>query len=166
MLAGSIPDFYRGQGHVALFNHSCYNTCEMINKVIIDQIKKAAKDEPQILSVYIFGSYAKGVAKKGSDFDIAFVVKDKKTFSDDEAYAILRPTSFPADVDFMVVDKGTNSLLLFEIISFGKRIYEKSEEEALTFEAYVLKTYYDTAHIRNIYYQYLKDKFPPRQYVS
>lgn len=138
----------------------------MINKVIIDQIKKAAKEEPQILSIYIFGSYAKGSAKKGSDFDIAFVVKEKGTFSDDKAYKILRPISFPADVDFVVVDKDTSSLLLFEIISFGKRIYEKSEEEALAFEASVLKTYYDTAHIRNIYYQYLKEKFPPKRYAN
>lgn len=126
---------------------------------IISHIQKVLKKEPRILACYIFGSYAKGIYNKESDFDIAFVVENKKVITDDVVYELLKDVSFPKDPDISIVDKTSSPIFLFQIIKSGTRIYVKDEYEANAFEAYILRYYYDTQHLRNIYNYYLKEKF-------
>lgn len=131
----------------------------MLDSYLISQIQTALEKEPNILVVYVFGSFVKGEETLESDFDIAFVVKDKKITTDEKIYKLIKDIHFPKDLDISVIDKSSSPLLLFQIISTGKRIYEKNENLTNSFEAYVLNTYYDTQHLRNIYYQYLKNKY-------
>lgn len=131
----------------------------MINDSLISEIKNKIKNEPDIMACYIFGSYQKDYISKESDFDIAFVVKDKKIMNEKRIYELIRNIRFPKDLDISVVDRKSSPLFLFQIISSGKRIYAKDENQANSFEAFVLNNYYDTQHMRNIYYNYLKDKF-------
>ena len=117
--------------------------------------------DPNIISAYVLGSYVKGQDRLDSDFDLAVVVKRKHEHSDEQIYQLIKDLSFPKNLDLSVVDKTSSPLFLFQIISTGKRIYASSLVVATRFEAFVLHHYYDTAHIRNIYYSYLKQKFPP-----
>lgn len=126
---------------------------------IISDIQKALKKEPRILSAYVFGSYAKGIYNKESDFDIAIVVANKKLITEDAAYELLKDIPFPKDPDISIVDKTSSPIFLFQIIKSGARIYARDENRANAFEAYVLRYYYDTQHLRNIYNYYLKEKF-------
>lgn len=126
---------------------------------IISDIQKVLKKEPRILATYIFGSYAKGIANKESDFDIAVVVENKKSISESAAYELLKDIPFPKDPDISIVDKTSSPIFLFQIIKSGAKIYTKDENKTDAFEAYVLKYYYDTQHLRNIYNYYLKEKF-------
>lgn len=126
---------------------------------IISDIQKVLKKEPRILATYIFGSYAKGVYNKESDFDIAIVVENKKLIIEDLVYDLLKDINFPKDPDISIVDKTTSPIFLFQIIKSGTKIYTKDENKADAFEAYVLRYYYDTQHLRNIYNYYLKEKF-------
>ena len=131
----------------------------MLDKNLILQIQNALKKEQNILAVYVFGSLIKGDETRESDFDIAFVVRNKKDTTDKKIYEFIKDIHFPKDLDISVVDKSSSPLFLFQIVSTGKRIYEKSENLANSFEAYILNNYYDTQHLRNIYYKYLKSKF-------
>lgn len=126
---------------------------------IISDIQKALRKELRILAVYIFGSYAKGTYNKESDFDIAFVAEDKRTITDDAVYELIKDIPFPKNPDISVVDKTSSPIFLFQIINSGTRIYAKDEHKANAFEAYILRYYYDTQHLRNIYNYYLKEKF-------
>lgn len=126
---------------------------------IISDIQKVLKKESQILAAYIFGSYAKGIANKESDFDIAVVVANKKLITEDVVYELLKDISFPKEPDISVVDKTSSPIFLFQIIKSGTKIYTKDENKADAFEAYVLRYYYDTQHLRNIYNYYLNEKF-------
>lgn len=126
---------------------------------IISHIQKVLRKEPRILAAYIFGSYVKGIDNKESDFDIAFVVGNKKLITDDTVYELLKDIAFPKDPDISIVDKTSSPILLFQIIKSGTRIYTKDENKANAFEAYILRYYYDTQHLRNIYNYYLKEKF-------
>jgi len=128
----------------------------MLAKKIIKQIQKQIQKQPEVLAVYCFGSFSKRKITKESDLDLAFVMS--KTTTPDKIYNLIREISFPKDIDVSVVNKSSSPLFLYEIIS-GKRLYTTNEMVAEGFEAYVLKNYYDNAHIRNIYYHYLKDKF-------
>lgn len=131
----------------------------MIKQQLIFEIYESLKKDRAIMACYIFGSYIKGSANVESDLDIAFVVKNKKDISEKEIYDLIKDLHFPKDLDISVVDKKSSPLFLFQIISTGERIYAKNEEDIEYFESYVLKNYYDTQHMRNIYYGYLKDKY-------
>lgn len=131
----------------------------MKNVKIISDIQETLKKEPRILAAYIFGSYAKGISNKESDFDIAFVVANKKVITDDVVYELLKDIPFPKDPDISIVNKTSSPIFLFQIIKSGTRIYAKDENKANAFEAYILRYYYDTQHLRNIYNYYLKEKF-------
>ncbi len=132
----------------------------MINKSLIGQIADSLSKTPKMKLAYALGSVVKGREKDDSDFDLVVVVEDKDRADYNAVYKLVSGLSFPKDLDLSVVDKKSSPLFLFQIVSTGKCVFKISEEEKVLFEAYVLKNYYDNAHLRNIYYSYLKDKFP------
>lgn len=137
----------------------------MTNQILFDQIAQVLQLDPQVISAYVLGSYVKGQNRPGSDFDLAVIVKRKHEHSDAQIYQLIKDLNFPQNLDLSVVDNTGSPLFLFQIISTGKRVYQASPIESAKFEAFVLHHYYDTAHIRNIYYSYLQQKFPS-EYAS
>lgn len=131
----------------------------MISQQLKDVIKQALISYPNLLGVYVLGSYFKGQVTKDSDFDLAVVVKKKTSQDEKEIYKLLYPISFPKNLDLSVVDKSSSPLFLFQIISTGGCLFAISEKDRVEFEAFVMQAYYDNAHIRNIYYSYLNNKF-------
>lgn len=132
----------------------------MINNKLVTQIHEALSKEPRIKLAYVLGSIISGRVKADSDFDLVVVVDDATKINYDQIYQLISNLKFPKDLDLSIVDKNSSPLFLFQIISTGKCVYQRSEEERVFFEADVLKIYYDTTHLRNIYHSYLKDKFP------
>lgn len=132
----------------------------MVNERLTSQIYTALSKESKIILAYILGSVVRGRAGVDSDFDLAIVVEDIKKIDYKYVYELVFPIKLPKDLDLSVVDKSSSPLFLFQIISTGKCVYQKSGQEKVLFEAFVLRNYYDTSYIRNIYYSYLKDKFP------
>lgn len=124
------------------------------------QIEQALSDKPEILGAYVLGSIVSGKTHKESDFDLAVVVNNKEKITDNQIYDLLFHIKFPKDLDLSVIDKSSSPLFLFQVISRGKCIYFRSKNEQVEFEGFVAKNYYDTAHIRNIYYSTLHHKFP------
>lgn len=137
----------------------------MVTPKFIEQIKLAVEKEPEIIAVYVFGSAVKRYMGAESDLDIALVVKHKNSISEDKLYHLIQHIHFPKEPDLSIVDLHSSPLFLYQIISSGKRIYAHDELEANIFESNVLKRYYDTAHLRSIYYHYLKDKFSQPLYA-
>lgn len=132
----------------------------MIDKKLIFQIQKALSKEPKIKLAYVLGSVISGREKAESDFDLAVVVKDAVKISHDQIYQLIADLNFPKDLDLSIVDKNSSPLFLFQITSTGKCIYQKSNEEKVVFESFVMENYYDTHHLRNIYSSYLRERFP------
>lgn len=132
----------------------------MVDRNLILQIREALQKVPYILAAYVIGSSTTDVFTKESDFDIVIVMENRDTASVDVVYKLLSHIHYPRDLDLSIVDSHSSPLFLFQIVSTGDRIYSRSEVEAAYFEANVLKTYYDTSHLRNIYFSYLRNKFP------
>ncbi len=132
----------------------------MIDKKLISEIHKALSKEPKVKLTYVLGSVVSGRMKKDSDFDLVIVVDNKNEINFDHVYQLIFDLNFPKDLDLSIVDKASSPLFLFQITSTGVCIYKQSEKERVSFEAFVLKNYYDNAHLRKIYYSYLKQKFP------
>lgn len=132
----------------------------MSDKQLISEIQKCLSKNPKIISAYILGSYISGKTSSDSDFDLAVVVENKTDITEDQVYDLISQIRFPKDLDLSLVDKNSSPIFLFQIISTGKCVYQRYQDKKVDFEAFVLRKYYDTQHIRNIYYSYLKSKFP------
>ena len=137
----------------------------MVDNKIIQKLRRVFSQNPNIVSAYVFGTYATDKAKIESDFDLAVVVRDVKKTPLKKVYSLIEHLSFPKDLDLSVVDHSSSPLLLNEIVKNGKRIYMQDTMQSIDFEAYVLYKYYDTAHIRNIYFSYLSEKFNQKRYA-
>lgn len=131
----------------------------MISTGLISQIQKALQKEAGILAAYVIGSQVGEKARQESDFDLAVVVENKKLLNEDKIYELIRHLEFPKDLDLSVVDRSSSPLFLFQVISHGQKIYSQDPLKTASFEAFVLHYYYDTQHLRDIYYQSLKHKF-------
>lgn len=131
----------------------------MINNELVTQIKKALGKEPRIIGAYVVGSMISGRETMESDFDLAIIVDKKRESDTDKVYDRIRDINFPKDLDLSVVDTSSSPLFLFQIISRGQRVYQRNNLDVVAFEAFVLHNYYDTQHIRDIYYESLKNKF-------
>lgn len=128
------------------------------------EISRAFGGEAEVVGAYLAGSFVRGEARPESDVDLVVAVKRKQADTASRIYSLIKEIEFPKDLDLTVVDKKSSPLFLFQVVSKGKRIYKS---KGLTeFEAEVLRGYYDTAHLRNIYFSYLKDKFPSRTYAN
>ncbi|MBI3558842.1 nucleotidyltransferase domain-containing protein, partial [Candidatus Gottesmanbacteria bacterium] len=123
------------------------------------KIKQALEKEPRVIGAYVVGSVVQGQETAESDFDLAVVVDNKKMLDENKVYNLTKDINFPKDLDLSVVDQSSSPLFLFQIISKGQRIYEKNSADVVAFEAFTLHNYYDTQHLRNIYYESLKPKF-------
>lgn len=116
------------------------------------QLQTALAKNKNIVSAYIFGS----INNAESDFDLAVMAKN---LSENEVYDLIKRIKFPRNLDLSVVNKKSSPLFLFQIISTGKRVFEKSFDEAIAFEDFMLCNYYDTQRLRDLNYFYLKQKF-------
>jgi predicted nucleotidyltransferase len=126
---------------------------------LLQQLKKIFKKNSHVLAVYLIGSYANKTVKPDSDFDLVVIVDNSKTVDFDQIYTSIQHLKFPKNLDLSVIDHNSSPLFLFETVSRGIKIYERNIHENANYEAGVLHRYYDTQHIRNIYYSYLKNKF-------
>ena len=127
----------------------------LMNQILKKRLADIFRSKKGISAAYLIGSYSKGKERSDSDFDLAVLVDDKKVLGDEKVYEYIRHLPFPKDLDLSVVDRKSSPLFLFEIIRG-----ERNNEEMADFEAKVLHKYYDTGHLRKIYYSYLTDKFP------
>lgn len=131
----------------------------MITNELVIKIKQALEKEPQIIGAYVVGSVVRGRETAESDFDLAVIVNSKKSLDENKIYDLIKDINFPKDLDLSIIDQGSSPLFLFQIISRGQRVYERNKIDVMAFEAFVLHNYYDTQHLRNIYYESLKPKF-------
>ena len=122
-------------------------------------IAKMFAIDSRIHAAYVIGSSVRGDVSPESDFDLAVVVQNIHSMTQDHVYELIRHISFPRDLDLSVVDSTSSPLFLFHIVRDGEVIYEASRQARVQFEAHALHTYYDTAHLRGIYARYLPERF-------
>jgi predicted nucleotidyltransferase len=107
-------------------------------KIVIEALVNIV---PDLKGVYLFGSRADGSARPDSDFDFAFL--NTGTRLSDLAVHSLRlalATSLDADVDLVDL-RAASTVLQFQIISKGRRIYSSDDSFCDTFDLFVYSSY-------------------------
>jgi hypothetical protein len=114
---------------------------------ITEKISKILSKERDILFAYIFGSYARGEARKESDIDIAIFLKDSDIGKEDPYFEVnlaleIEKETGLKNVEIVIID---NKPLRFlnQVLRYGKLIFSRDEKKRLKFETFITKSYID-----------------------
>lgn len=116
---------------------------------------------PEIRLAYLFGSVARGAGRPNSDIDIAILCTSQCTarflddLSEDLSAALHRPVDL---VDLSVAPP----LLAQEVVSAGTCVLACDVDERVAFETHTLHRYVDTAHLRRIQHEALRERIERR----
>lgn len=103
------------------------------------QILLAAR--PDIKGIYLFGSRADGTASPGSDYDFAFLTPGK-TMSVHAVHQLRLSLATMLDADVDLIDlQEASTVLQFQIISKGLRIFSSDDLFCDTFDVFVFSSY-------------------------
>lgn len=121
------------------------------------KIRKYFKKQPTVAAVYLYGSFAKGEAKKDSDIDLGIVFLRKKKREQpfllpqlvfaDELTKILKRKVEIQDLDDCSLS------FAYRVISEGKVLVGKEASRRVEFEVDVMRRYFD---LQNFYQEYEK----------
>ena len=108
----------------------------MNNRNLHNQIREYFKDCPEVLAVYLFGSFAKGTEKRDSDIDLGIVLKDKFISNENEIhrnYLIGLTRQLKMDIHLVFMNNAGEGILS-QIFKYGKCIVNNSLEELIIFK--------------------------------
>ena len=96
----------------------------------------------QIEAVYLFGSYASGRAKKGSDVDLVILAKQKTDF--DFLFDLSSKLSGLLNLEVEVQDLNRISLpFAFRVVSTGQILLGQNSSQRVVFETNLFNRYFD-----------------------
>lgn len=130
-----------------------------INSENLAKIKKYFQQKPGAVAVYLYGSFARGEAKKSSDVDLGVVFtkkrKKEKPFSllqlvfSDELTKILKRKIEVQDLSVCRID------FAHRVLSEGRLVYSGDEKRRIEFEEKVFRVFFDLKPSFDEYYYYL-----------
>ncbi len=121
-----------------------------------EQIKSFC-EENDIELLIIFGSQASGKITPVSDIDVAVKLAKGVEASKLELIYQLDSLLNGKDIDLVILTDNTDPLLLYEIFSNGKLLYEKSPGIFDAGRLRAWKLYIDTEKLRMVQKKYLKE---------
>ena len=110
--------------------------------------------EFNISLIYIFGSYAKGTNRKDSDIDIAVLINGEiDPYTQLNILGTLVDIFRTENIDLVILNNA-NEVLKFQVIKYGKVVYEESQLSRVLFETRAASEYMDMEYFRNIQWEY------------
>jgi len=102
------------------------------------------KKKPEVIAVYLFGSYAEGMARPDSDVDIAVIIEPLPADTLEYRMKIMEDTRklIKIETEIVILNESPR-LLQFQVIQKGRVLYEKSADQRALFEMGTAGRYYD-----------------------
>ncbi len=115
-----------------------------------DRLCRRLSDDLRVQAIYLFGSAAGGETHPGSDVDLAVWTGGEMSLGDElRLRAIAVEELRRDDVDFVILDQAP-PLLQYEIVTRGRRLFARDAAAADLFEHRSIMRFMDTAHLRRI----------------
>lgn len=129
------------------------------------KIRNYFAGQKDVLAVYVYGSFAKGTARKQSDLDIAVLFTSKIDLYNrlGGLYSEFPKLSISAEPEVRNISLDDSPVYLMNVIS-GQLIYSKDEIKRIRFEVAILNEFYDTQRLRNIKHFYTKKRLQEGTY--
>lgn len=125
---------------------------------IVEKIMDCLAADGRVKFAYLFGSVARGTTGPLSDIDIAVYLDgriDRFNYKLKLMESLARAMK-TENFDLVVLNDAT-PLLGYEIIRSGV-VLKENRSKRILFETRVMREYLDTAYLRDVRCQYLKDK--------
>ena len=106
---------------------------------------------------YLFGSLARGEARRGSDLDLAVLFTGPPSPARIAEIVVALERATGRSVDLVVLNSAP-PLLTHEVVSTGRLLVCRDDGERAAFEALAMIRYLDTGHLRRIQHQYLRER--------
>lgn len=110
------------------------------------EIIETFQRHPEVIAVYLFGSYASGRQLEGSDLDVAVLlatpVKGKELHDLEMTYFRELSERIPKNLDIVILNRA-GEILTHEILTKGKLVYERDRDKRVEFEARRIVDYLD-----------------------
>ena len=120
---------------------------------------------PEVRLAYLFGSVAEGRETTASDVDVSVLVPEATDFlALDKLQADLERT-LRRRVDLVDLRKAP-PLLAHHIISRGRLLLCRDEDERVAIVTSIMAKYLDTAYLRKVQYEYLRERAEARHAAS
>ncbi len=124
------------------------DTISIIGNILRKQIAKM-QGETSIVSVYLFGSFLSGNAKKRSDIDLAFLL-DEKVYKSDPIIAMAPAhliaahvgVEFNKETDVSILNSSSLEIA-YEVITRGKCLFELDPDMRMEYELKIKGMYFD-----------------------
>ena len=113
---------------------------------------------PGVAAVYLYGSQAKGVAKRDSDIDLAVLTTDKSRYTGLNSPQILFTQELSKTLDKKVEVQDLKTVRIdfaHRVLTEGKLLHSNNERERVAFEERVFRVYFDMKPAIDEYYKYL-----------
>lgn len=129
-------------------------------RLFLKPVEDVFKNLP-VKACYLYGSQTGKYTDEKSDYDLAVFVEDKNKLSYRDLLSKIGANFINQEkLHLTVVDlTHTSPILLFQIISKGRLIYEAIPEKQIKLEADIMKIYFDDKHRQQVYYQQLKKQY-------
>jgi len=116
----------------------------------IKRLQNYFAGQKDVLAVYLYGSFAKGMTHKRSDLDIAVLFNTSiKTYDRlGEIINALYDLKLPGEPDVRNIDLDDSPVYLMNVIQ-GQLIYSRDEIKRTHFEVAILNEFYDTQRLRD-----------------
>ena len=137
----------------------------MLDQKTLIQLKKALSKQP-IKIAYLYGSYARGQETPKSDIDIAVVLESESKIADYEISVNLQNEvkTGTSEIEVREIKSDTEPVFLRSVLKDRIVLFAKNEKERVNFETRAMKKFFDTQHLRNLNYYYLKKSIKEGSY--
>ncbi len=137
----------------------------MKTNINAQKLAQLLKQYPGIIAAYLIGSVAEGRERQDSDLDIVLLAEknfDLNLFG--PLYQKINSLVGHPNLDLrIVIPEKTDPLFLFQLLG-GKLLYARNQKELISLEVKIMKLYYDSQHLRNIFHYYLNRRLEGSTY--
>lgn len=139
---------------------------QRLSKHNIEKLQKYFASQKDVVAVYLYGSFAKGISHPGSDLDIGVLFKEElRSFNGKvnlykrlgRLYSDFPNLSIAAECEIRDINLDDSPVFLMNVIR-GILIYSSDEIKRIRFEVEVMNLFRDTEYLRKIKYYYMNKR--------
>jgi hypothetical protein len=133
--------------------------------MVAEPVLEVLKRYPEVRLAYLFGSVAEGRQTEESDLDLGVLVSPAQdSFALERLQGELERAAH-RKVDLVELSSAP-PLLAQHIVSRGRLLLSRDEDERVAFVTRIIAKYLDTAHLRNVQHAYLRERAEARHAAS
>jgi predicted nucleotidyltransferase len=128
----------------------------------IGAVQRVLERRRDVQLAYVFGSVSRGEARRSSDVDLGVVFSTVPAPAELDQLATDLEVAAGCRVDLVVLNDAA-PLLIHEVIRARGAIVCRDDDERVDFETRATARYLDTAHLRRVQHQYLRERAEARR---